>query len=205
MKKLSLILALAALSVGTTQLAAADAPAKPKAPAPAPTTAAAAPAHADSSASHKYAVAIMRPTAGNKCSGKVHFVQDGASLKIVADIEGLTPGQKHGIHVHQFGDPSAPDGVSAGGHFNPEGHMHALPTSAEPRHAGDLGNLEADKDGKAHYELTVDNISIAGHKNPILGRGLVIHAKPDTGAQPTGNAGDRIAVGVIGVASANSK
>ncbi|MCP5412982.1 MAG: superoxide dismutase family protein, partial [Alphaproteobacteria bacterium] len=68
------------------------------------------------------------------------------------------------------------------------------------RHAGDLGNLTADATGKATYEIVVDNISIAGPHNPILGRGVIIHAKPDDGGQPVGNAGGRIACGVIGVA-----
>jgi Cu-Zn family superoxide dismutase len=90
--------------------------------------------------------------------------------------------------------------MSAGGHYNPENHPHALPDSSN-RHAGDLGNLQADDQGKAHYEITVDNISVAGTKNPIIGRGVIVHAKPDDGGQPVGNAGGRIACGVIGVAN----
>ena len=112
---------------------------------------------------------------------------------------GLTPGQKHAFHVHQFGECSAPDGMSAGGHYNPEGHQHGLPDS-ENRHAGDLGNVQADEQGKAHYEITVTNISIMGAKNPIIGRGVIVHAKVDDGDQPVGNAGARNACGVIGVA-----
>ena len=96
------------------------------------------------------------------------------------------------------GDDTVNDGASAGGHYNPEGHEHALPEKAM-RHAGDLGNLTADAMGKARLELTVDNISVAGPKNPILGRGVIIHEKVDDGGQPTGNAGGRIACGVIGV------
>src|SRR5207247_6522143 len=97
----------------------------------------------------------------------------------------------------------APDATSAGGHYNPEGHQHGLPESAD-RHAGDLGNVEADKDGKAHYEITLNNVTILGAKNPILGRGVIVHAKVDDGGQPVGNAGARIACGVIGVANAAS-
>ena len=78
---------------------------------------------------------------------------------------------------------------------------HYLPET-EQRHAGDLGNLTADNDGKAHYELTVKNISVAGTKNPVIGRGVIVHAKVDDGGQPVGNAGGRIACGVIGVANA---
>jgi Cu-Zn family superoxide dismutase len=147
----------------------------------------------------KQAVVVLHATAGQTAHGIVRFSQEGDTVKMVADLEGLNPGQKHAIHIHEFGDCSSPDGMSAGGHYNPEKHMHGLP-EAESRHAGDLGNLQADGDGKAHYELTVSNISIAGAKNPVIGRAVVVHAKIDDGGQPTGNAGGRIAYGVIGVA-----
>lgn len=126
---------------------------------------------------------------------------DDGKVKIVADISGLTANGKHAIHIHEFGDISAADGTATGGHYNPEGHDHGLPDS-KMRHAGDFGNLEADADGKAKFELTVDNLTLNGAKNPILGRGMIIHAGPDDGGQPTGNAGARIAQGVIGVAKA---
>ena len=145
------------------------------------------------------AVAVLYPAAGQQCHGVVRFTQEGESVKVVADIEGLAPGQKHAFHIHQYGDCSAPDGMSAGGHYNPEGHQHGLPDS-ENRHAGDLGNVQADDQGKAHYEITVTNISILGTKNPIIGRGVIVHAKVDDGGQPVGNAGGRIACGVIGAA-----
>jgi Cu-Zn family superoxide dismutase len=156
--------------------------------------------HAQAWSSVKQAIAVLHPTAGNKCHGQVRFTQDGDKVKVEATIEGLTPGQKHAIHIHQYGDCSAADGMSAGGHYNPESHPHGLPES-DKRHAGDLGNLQADSDGKVHYEITVSNISVAGTKNPIIGRGVIVHAKPDDGGQPVGNAGGRIACGVIGVAS----
>jgi Cu-Zn family superoxide dismutase len=134
----------------------------------------------------------------------VKFTQDGDKVKVSAHIEGLTPGQKHAVHVHQFGDCSAPDGMSAGGHYNPESHEHGLPEKPM-RHAGDLGNLTADNNGMAHYEITVDNISIAGVKNPIIGRAVIVHAKVDDGGQPVGNAGARIGCGVIGIANTAAK
>lgn len=156
--------------------------------------------HAQAWSSVKQAVAVLHPTAGNKCHGTVRFIQDGDAVKVVADLEGLAPGQKHAFHVHQYGDCSSADGMSAGGHYNPEGHPHGLPDAAQ-RHAGDLGNLQADNDGKAHYEITVRNVTVAGTKNPIVGRGVIVHAKVDDGGQPVGNAGARIACGVIGVAN----
>jgi superoxide dismutase, Cu-Zn family len=146
------------------------------------------------------AVVVLHPTAGQRCHGVVHFTQDGDSMKVVADLEGLAPDQMNAFHIHQYGDCTAADGMSAGGHYNPEGHQHGLPDS-EKRHAGDLGNIQADSDAKAHYEITVSNISIQGQKNPILGRGVIVRAKPDDGGQPVGNAGARIACGVIGVAN----
>lgn len=146
----------------------------------------------------KQAVAVMHPTRNNRTHGVVHFIQDGDVVHMTADISGLTPNSRHGFHIHEYGDCSAADGTSAGGHYNPEGHDHALPNGM-PRHAGDLGNLQADGNGNATLELTLDNISLIKGDNPILGRGLIIHAKPDDGGQPTGNAGARIACGVIGV------
>ncbi|HYE31648.1 MAG TPA: superoxide dismutase family protein [Methylomirabilota bacterium] len=160
--------------------------------------------HAQSWASIKEAVATLKPTEGNKTEGTIRFTQDGDKVKVVAHVTGLTPGQKHAFHIHEFGDASSKDGSSAGGHYNPEGHQHGLPDASQ-KHAGDLGNLQANDQGVAHYEITVQNISIAGVKNPIIGRGVIVHAKHDDGGQPVGNAGGRIAMGVIGIAGAPKK
>jgi Cu-Zn family superoxide dismutase len=145
------------------------------------------------------AVCVVEATEGNKCQGTVHFqtLPDG-KVKVTAKISGLNPNQEHAIHVHEFGDVTDLSGKSAGGHYNPENKPHGLPPSKE-RHAGDLGNLEADGQGRAEYSLTVDNLTVMG-KNAVIGRAIVVHAKPDDGGQPTGNAGDRIGVGVIGIA-----
>ncbi|MCC7147109.1 MAG: superoxide dismutase family protein [Phycisphaeraceae bacterium] len=146
-----------------------------------------------------HAVAVLTPTEGSTVHGVVHFDQEKDSLRIVAEIQGLTPNQKHGFHIHEFGDLTSTDGSCAGGHYNPQDQPHGMP-DAPQHHAGDLGNLQADDQGKAHLELTVTDLTVAGRINPILGRGLVIHAQPDDGSQPTGNAGARLAVGVIGIA-----
>lgn len=155
--------------------------------------------HASAWVSVNHAVAIIHPTSGNQCAGVVEFYKTGDTVKVVADLSGLTPNQDHGFHIHELGDISADNGTATGGHYNPEEHDHALPNTSM-RHAGDLGNVHADADGKAHYEITVANISIAGLRNPILGRGVIVHAKPDDGGQPTGNAGGRVGQGVIGLA-----
>jgi Cu-Zn family superoxide dismutase len=141
--------------------------------------------------------AKILPTAGNTCHGKVQFIaeKDG-TVRVIADLDGLTPNAQHAIHIHEVGDCSAPDAMSAKGHYNPDAKDHGLPP-AEDRHAGDLGNLTADSHGHAHYEVTVTNISLTGTHNPVFGRAVIVHAKPDDGGQPTGNAGARLGCGVI--------
>ena len=144
-------------------------------------------------------VAVMQPTAGNKAGGTVVFTQTKDGVKVEANITGLSPNSEHAIHVHQFGDVRLDNGKGAGGHYNPEGHDHGLPAK-DKRHAGDLGNLKADANGAASYTIVAKNISVAGLHNPVVGRGVIIHANVDDGGQPTGNAGARISQGVIGVA-----
>src|ERR1051325_4040143 len=168
---------------------------------PAPSTRAAdTAAHESSWKGVKQLVAVIHPTAGNKCSGVVRFTDARGKIEVAAELEGLNPGQKHAMHVHEFGDARGTDGMKTGGHYNPEGHQHGLP-DASMRPPGDLGNVQADASGKASYKITIDNASLVGVKNPIIGRGVIVHAKVDDGGQPTGNAGPRIGVGVIGIAN----
>ncbi len=144
------------------------------------------------------AIAVLHPTKGSSVEGIVTFTKSGEGVKVVADVTGLTPG-KHGFHIHEFGDCSSPDGKAAGGHFNPEKHPHAGPDAAL-RHAGDLGNIEADSSGKAHLELTDKMMKMSGDES-IIGHGLIVHEKADDlKTQPTGDAGGRVACGVIGIA-----
>jgi superoxide dismutase, Cu-Zn family len=143
------------------------------------------------------AVCLLYPTQGNNVTGKVTFTPSGTGLKVVADIEGLTPG-KHGFHIHECGDCSAPDGTSAAGHFNPDMKMHSSPTDIN-RHEGDLGNIQADASGKAHLEYVDPMLSFEG-AHSIIGRSVIIHKdEDDMKTQPTGNAGARVACGVIGI------
>ena len=154
--------------------------------------------HAEQMRSTTRAVASLHPTEGNDARGVVYFVQQGEQVVIRGRFRNLEPGSTHGFHIHTYGDCTAADGTSAGGHYNPEGYDHGLPPD-QPRHAGDLGNVTANDQGQATLELTVSNISVAGVKNPIIGRGVILHAQKDDGGQPTGNAGARLACGVIGV------
>jgi len=143
------------------------------------------------------ATAQLQPTKGNKTFGEATFEQVGDKVRVVVFVQGLKPGQEHGLHIHEAGDCSSGDGMSAKGHFNPHGKPHGQPTSGE-RHAGDLPALKAGKDGRAKIDVTLDVISIGQGPGNIIGRGLIIHADPDDyKTQPTGNAGARIACGVI--------
>jgi superoxide dismutase, Cu-Zn family len=146
------------------------------------------------------AVAVLHPTAGSKVEGQVTFAKSDGGVKISAHVTGLTPG-KHGFHIHEFGDCTAADGTSAGGHFNPAGAPHGAPTDAK-RHEGDLGNIEANASGVADLEYVDSHAGFEGETS-ILGRGVIVHAGTDDfKTQPTGNAGGRVACGVIGVAKA---
>jgi Cu-Zn family superoxide dismutase len=145
------------------------------------------------------AEAPLKPTTGNKVSGTVAFEQDGDSLRLKARIEGLTPGL-HGFHIHEKGDCSAPDGTSAGGHFNPATVQHGDPAHAL-HHGGDFGNLNADAKGVAELDVKVPVAQINltnGSAASAIGRSVIVHAAPDDMVtQPTGNSGARLACGVI--------
>ena len=146
----------------------------------------------------KKAIAVLHPASGSQVMGTVTFTKTEGGVQVIADITGLTPGQ-HGFHIHEFGDCSAPDATSAGGHFNPSKNPHAGHDDAK-RHEGDLGNIEADSSGKAHLDLTDKMMTMSGEMS-IIGRGVIVHEKvDDLKTQPTGNAGGRVACGVIGVA-----
>ena len=147
----------------------------------------------------KKAVVDLDPTEGNEAHGTVTLTQQEDSVLIEATVMGLEPNSTHAIHVHQYGDVTSPDGKAAGSHYDPRGHPHALADTVDG-HAGDFGNLVADASGTANFSFTAKGITIAGMNNPILGRAIIVHAQPDDGGQPTGNAGARIAQGVIGIA-----
>lgn len=145
------------------------------------------------------AIAVINPASGSNVHGTVKFIQIGNTVRIVADLDGLTAGAQHGFHIHEFGDCSAADATSAGGHYDAAGTMHHGKPDDAVKHSGDLGNVAADSSGKTHHEITVSGISISGGQTAILGRGVIVHAKADDFGQPVGNAGGRIGCGVIGV------
>jgi Cu-Zn family superoxide dismutase len=145
------------------------------------------------------AICVLVPVGESKVTGTVRFErQADGKVKVSGEVRGLTPG-RHGFHVHEFGDLSArDDGKSVGDHFAGGSETHGR-RDAQERHAGDLGNIEAGDDGVAQIDLVDDVLALSG-PHSILGRGLVVHADEDKFTQPSGDAGGRVAFGVIGIA-----
>lgn len=141
------------------------------------------------------AVAVLSPAPNGKVRGQVTFTEETEGIRVTANVEGLTPG-KHGFHIHEKGDCSAADFTSAGGHFNPGGTKHGSPTDPE-KHVGDFGNLDANEQGVARFERVFSWLTFKG-TNSILNKAVIVHEKADDlQTQPTGNAGGRLACGVI--------
>ncbi|HYG07537.1 MAG TPA: superoxide dismutase family protein [Stenotrophomonas sp.] len=150
------------------------------------------------------ATAEIKPTQGNEVKGQVSFkVVDGA-VRVSGQLSGLKPNSEHGFHIHEKGDCSAPDGSSAGGHFNPAQSQHGSVTT-DMHHGGDMPNITADAQGNATIDGPVsNNVNIGkGDNFDIAGHAVIVHADPDDyKTQPTGNAGGRLACGVITTAGA---
>jgi Cu-Zn family superoxide dismutase len=143
------------------------------------------------------ATAVLAPTKGNQVSGTVQFKQRGEVVQVDVKVTGLKPNGTHGFHIHEKGDCSAADASSAGGHFNPDKSPHGG-LSSEKRHAGDLGNLQADANGYAQASIQVSGITLDAGATSVIGRAVIVHANPDDlSSQPSGNAGARVACGLI--------
>lgn len=141
-------------------------------------------------------VAVLIPTKDSDVRGVIVLDQQSDALHVTGKVVGLKPGL-HGFHIHQFGDLRDPKGKSAGGHFAPKGHKHGGPDAKE-HHAGDLGNIRANNDGVANVDIKAPWLKL----HFVVGRSIVVHAgEDDLKSQPSGDAGDRVAVGVIGIAS----
>lgn len=143
------------------------------------------------------AIAALEPLGDSGVRGTVQFTRVAPNrMRVRAQVQGLTPGL-HGFHIHEFGDCSAPDGSSAGEHFNPEGKSHGGPEGPD-HHLGDLGNIEADAGGRAAISMTTDIVTLDAGPRGILGRAVIVHAEPDDlKTDPSGNSGARLACGVI--------
>lgn len=145
--------------------------------------------------------ADLKATIGHVASGTLSVTPEKNGVRMVGAIKGLTPNAEHGFHIHETGDCSAPDGSSAGGHFNPGGQPHGNPagTASGPHHLGDVPSLRANAQGVAVVDVYVSGVTLrTTEANNIVGKALVIHEKPDDyKSQPSGNSGSRIACGVI--------
>ncbi len=144
------------------------------------------------------AICVLSPKSKSKVRGTIWFTQKGKTVQIKGEVTGLEPG-KHGFHVHEFGDITGKDGMSTGGHYDPEHTKTHGKRSDEKRHVGDLGNITADDSGKAVIDISDMVVSLNG-PHSIVGRAIIVHAKADDYSQPVGNAGGRVAAGVIGIA-----
>jgi len=141
--------------------------------------------------------AKLEAAAGQQIWGSVSFVETGGVVEVRADVRNLPPGGEFGFHVHEKGDCSSPDFMSAGGHFNPGGKPHAHFGKPE-RHAGDMPNLRADGEGNATYAFETPLLTVKAGPNSVVGRAVVIHLnRDDYTSQPAGNSGSRIACGLI--------
>jgi len=143
------------------------------------------------------AEAKLESRSDSTAAGKVTFSQHGNKVAMKVVMSGLTPGS-HAIHLHEKGDCSAPDAASAGGHWNPSAEDHGKWAHA-PFHHGDIGNLVADAKGKAELKMESELWTLGdGKPSDVVGRSVIVHAKEDDfTTQPTGNAGGRVACGVI--------
>lgn len=146
------------------------------------------------------AVANLYPTYGNSVNGKVRFVtQSDLGVLVAGEVSGLQPNAEHGFHIHERGDCSGGDGMSAGAHFNPNARQHGHYAGYD-YHAGDLPSIKADANGVARFSFKSSSISLGNGNSNVVGRSLVVHRDPDDyKSQPGGNSGPRIACAVIGM------
>lgn len=144
------------------------------------------------------AVAEMKPTEGNLVTGFLSFVQTSRGTRVIGRISGLKPNSIHGLHIHEFGDCSAPDARSAGGHFNPNNQIHGALGKTLRAHMGDLGNLAANERGVGSIQRTFLEFTVNRGTHQVLGRSVVVHERADDlRTQPSGNSGRPVACGVI--------
>jgi len=142
------------------------------------------------------AVADLSPIGDNTVRGTVTLTREPGGVHIVANVEGLTPGD-HAFTVLETGQcPSYADSAAVLPHFKPTGAPHGA-VDAASRHLGDLGNLTADPSGNAHYDRVDAGLSLEGPQS-VVGHVMVVRASADDpAAQPDGHAGPRTACAVI--------
>lgn len=156
------------------------------------------PSTSPSASTAKSGTVNMAPASGSLVSGKVMAMPMGDGVHLRGEVGGLAANSTHGIHVHEKGDCSAADASSAGDHFNPTAGPHGK-RGIGAHHAGDMDNIVANADGVAKIDMHVTAVTLGGGAaQDIAGRALIVHAMPDDyRSQPSGNAGARVACGVI--------
>ncbi|MBS0199402.1 MAG: superoxide dismutase family protein [Proteobacteria bacterium] len=142
--------------------------------------------------------ATLEARSGSKVAGTLQLSYMDGGVHVSGQVSGLAPNSDHGFHIHEKGDCSAADASSAGGHFNPTAQPHGK-IGSSPHHLGDQMNIHADANGVAMVDAHFAGVSLgSGQDSDVMGRALVVHAAPDDyTSQPAGNAGKRVACGVI--------
>jgi Cu-Zn family superoxide dismutase len=142
------------------------------------------------------ATATIEGRSSSTLTGTAVFTQNGDTVHVVVDVANAPEGV-HAVHLHEKGDCSAPDAMSAGGHFNPMKMEHGSP-DAPAHHAGDFGNMTVGGDGHGHLELDSTMLTVTAGDHSVVGHAIVVHAKEDDmHTQPTGNAGALFGCGVF--------
>ena len=143
--------------------------------------------------------AALASRSGSNAVGVLHLMRAGDGVRVTGQVSGLAPGSVHAFHIHEKGDCSADDASSAGGHFNPTSQPHGNAQGGGAHHLGDQANLSADAGGTAKVNAHFRGVTLGdGGANDVMGKAIVVHADADDyTSQPSGNAGGRIACGVI--------
>lgn len=141
--------------------------------------------------------AVLVARSGSAVTGTLVLRETARGVVLRGEVRGLQPKAEHGFHIHEKGDCSAPDAMSAGGHFNPDGAPHGRPGEGA-HHAGDMPNLLADARGIARVDQLIEGVTLSAGPRSAVGRSLVVHRDPDDyRSQPAGNSGPRIGCAVI--------
>jgi Cu-Zn family superoxide dismutase len=187
----------AALAAATV-LALAACSSTPDSSAPAASTAPAPTPVATSTA--KAAAVNLASASGSLVSGTLSVMPMGDGVHLRGEVGGLGPNATHAIHIHEKGDCSAADASSAGGHFNPSASPHGK-VGGGAHHGGDMDNIVSNAEGVAKVDVHASGVTLGGGAaNDVAGKAVVVHAAPDDyTSQPAGNAGARVACGVINV------
>ena len=161
---------------------------------------AAAPAPPPAVSTAKAATVNLASASGSLVSGKLSVMPMGDGVHLRGEIGGLGANATHAIHIHEKGDCSAVDASSAGAHFNPSGSPHGRVGSGA-HHGGDMDNIVSNAEGVATADVHASGVILgSGAANDVAGKAVVVHAAPDDyNSQPAGNAGARVACGVIKV------